>query len=1270
MGQSGSKATTVQVIVGQEGESSDGLGGSDGAGGSGSGDVGFCYFEEEEEGYNDEVVGPDEMFLGDGGAAVLRDAGSADGMAADAGSDNDGSNRGGGISTTAASGGGTPPPPGVLVVASSTASEAGRGTPHNAAARGGTNTNTAMAVVDLFQDHYSLGESTTLRFRSRALRIFNDGPNRQLVLLEHQDDCGPQPLPGAAGGGGGGTGGGGGGGGSSPAASVPSPPIPPAAAAAGRAGPSAATSAARGTTATAAVSTTMHVTHTSNFGMALLRTVYTLVSLFVLTVIFCFNVQTILFLFMNLVGVETAQSWDEDPPTLSVIGATLAVPLLLYSAGSMMTLSWSFVVDCWNGMADDDRSLLRQMVSSWTTSTTTEWTCLVIFLLVPLVAMTVSTMAKNDDWWEISILSWAIGVGCFQGFYMLLAFLNEVHICSALLKKFMPNVYDSRDVPKWVKLVDTSVLLTQRQKWSGLRHERYLVHGTDVPPSRGFSADPSLVPVQWNLKLGTRLTLMNGPPGSNGWNTNCYRVLHPPVRNYSMDEVFGNVMFLTNWNWSLERLWCMDRGRGAAFTLTGRGPASVTANQMTNGYVCIVAGSVVVLIVIAGLLIWADQSPVATSFILFLVFVFCLFPMNFSSYLVFRFHRHHRSRASKSSARREYVDEHDLLLTEEEEEGPHVSIINKVQASSQEPSSSTQEAGAAKQQGDVEEQTQATEKAAYDDPANTASSKHFTTKSGRIPSMAQGDATSKANSNRQKSGSFSSQSTTTGESDSASDINALISVWESVRVTEAQPWFCWATAGLEVTVFYLWPLISLSVTGNGPVAIVFGVVGAFSVVRHYYNVSNLLQELGPISGIDLGSTDLQPAFCGLGGGGGRRCCTPSRSSPTAAALSERSRKLKNQALVAAVVRRVTRARATRNWIVVFFLLFLCVFVGFLMASTEDSFDYKVKGVVFVDDFYYESQPQLPYPTCSVQKGFAFPGLPGQSASLADYAFLATQSFSGPDEAQPNLDQWFGPGTVVDEYQFVAAYREATETADNPVSYKFFTFPSIPGAGIVSIRGSEAMWDWMVDIQLWTGGALAQLVRAVNPFGYMWDPILDDVVWLINSVQSKKLKEVSYYRYTSKFVEDMYGGNYDGRQYDELRVTGASLGGGLAILTGAITGASAVALSGLNAMYSRRTFDPPITADQLNTRVFNVIPDFDVIAHVDVPGDLYQRIQCRGPKNTLFGCHHMMRSLCEIQYQCGSGTRPINCWCVSKYGYPQPVQNGTVTWEEACADSDR
>ena len=66
--------------------------------------------------------------------------------------------------------------------------------------------------------------------------------------------------------------------------------------------------------------------------------------------------------------------------------------------------------------------------------------------------------------------------------------------------------------------------------------------------------------------------------------------------------------------------------------------------------------------------------------------------------------------------------------------------------------------------------------------------------------------------------------------------------------------------------------------------------------------------------------------------------------------------------------------------------------------------------------------------------------------------------------------------------------------------------------------------------------------------------------------------------------------------------------------------------------------------------------------------LFQNAKCDAPKNNLFGCHSMWRSVCEINYRCGTNGRPVVCKCISQFGYPVPVQNGTRTFEEACEDA--
>ena len=284
--------------------------------------------------------------------------------------------------------------------------------------------------------------------------------------------------------------------------------------------------------------------------------------------------------------------------------------------------------------------------------------------------------------------------------------------------------------------------------------------------------------------------------------------------------------------------------------------------------------------------------------------------------------------------------------------------------------------------------------------------------------------------------------------------------------------------------------------------------------------------------------------------------------------------------------------------------FFASFCAYIYATGTEAFAesdgfsmgrFKWKALVLAEDFSWDAQPNLEYPTCDVGKGFAIPG--GDPVSMSDFSFLGILTFASPIESQPLLNQWFGNGTITDDFEYVAKYRESVGLGDHPVEFKLYTLANDNTTAVVAIRGSEARWDWLVDGQLWLGSILAQIIKNFNPLGYLWDPILDEVVFLINFVQSKKLKEVSYYRFTSEFVETLYNG-FDGRTYKNLRITGVSLGGGLSILTGAITETPAIAFSGLNAMFSRRTFLPPITEHQLNTMVFNTIPQRDWIANTD------------------------------------------------------------------------
>jgi lipase ATG15 len=142
--------------------------------------------------------------------------------------------------------------------------------------------------------------------------------------------------------------------------------------------------------------------------------------------------------------------------------------------------------------------------------------------------------------------------------------------------------------------------------------------------------------------------------------------------------------------------------------------------------------------------------------------------------------------------------------------------------------------------------------------------------------------------------------------------------------------------------------------------------------------------------------------------------------------------------------------------------------------------------------------------------------------------------------------------------------------------------------------------------------------------------------------------------------------YGGANYTNVFITGASLGGGVAMISGAQTGTPTVSISGPGPILPRKIFHPPLTVESIDSNVYNFIPERDYIARLGGRPMFYQNAMCIASNNNLFGCHSMWRSFCEINYRCGSNGRPVACRCVERFGYPKPIQNGTRTFEEACA----
>lgn len=63
----------------------------------------------------------------------------------------------------------------------------------------------------------------------------------------------------------------------------------------------------------------------------------------------------------------------------------------------------------------------------------------------------------------------------------------------------------------------------------------------------------------------------------------------------------------------------------------------------------------------------------------------------------------------------------------------------------------------------------------------------------------------------------------------------LFQVWDSFRITEPEPWYCYARIAMEIVFLFLWPFINMLLNRNYPVALVFFMLGSFTFLWRYFD---------------------------------------------------------------------------------------------------------------------------------------------------------------------------------------------------------------------------------------------------------------------------------------------------------------------------------------------------------------------------------------------------------------------------------------------------
>lgn len=291
----------------------------------------------------------------------------------------------------------------------------------------------------------------------------------------------------------------------------------------------------------------------------------------------------------------------------------------------------------------------------------------------------------------------------------------------------------------------------------------------------------------------------------------------------------------------------------------------------------------------------------------------------------------------------------------------------------------------------------------------------------------------------------------------------------------------------------------------------------------------------------------------------------------------------------------------------------------------------------------ESHQESPYTFLPKDK-YYYPGtstnatLPDQSTlNLADYVFLSTSVYTRDQEFPTLLEGWFGKGKAVDGTDLLREFRQREDPHNKiPVGLKVVLFPKGDTA-VVVVRGVQNYWDVLESLNLWATPVLLRFVHWFFPVPQV----------LATRLLTRTNRPSSYLHLTTRLVEELK------TQYSTVHVTGHSLGGGLAMLTGAQARVPAV---GVSAPSCRGATQARGLESDLDQWTLNIVPDKDWVPKIDRSSSSEEPnniVNLRCTSNNPFGCHPGRRSLCEVLYTEGSRDRPIPRECVSQRGYPMP-----------------
>lgn len=343
----------------------------------------------------------------------------------------------------------------------------------------------------------------------------------------------------------------------------------------------------------------------STYGLTFLRASYSLVAVFMGGFLFIFGLELLLFLFIDL-ATNLGVTHTQEKNVAAFIAVLFSVPVFVYSIAIFMAIVTRFIVDTWSG-----HPFLRTF-GNWS-AVATDWIAFIMYLGIPLLTFAITLFQKRDDWWAVSLLTWFSTVIIFWAYFAGCVIYYELQACWYLIGEANEKV-KVQNMGFFAKL-RRAVVHGMKTRLSGTKKELYMVNGNVVLPENGNYTDSNIEPSMVKRSLMSRMT---------SWKIfSCfYKPLDEPKRIWTIEEVQGNVPFITKHSWSLEKLFC-KAGFSSSIPVVA-GPSAVTRNQARSSFACAIIGNFLFLLLVVGLMVWMGLAGAALIIVIVLILLCCI----------------------------------------------------------------------------------------------------------------------------------------------------------------------------------------------------------------------------------------------------------------------------------------------------------------------------------------------------------------------------------------------------------------------------------------------------------------------------------------------------------------------------------------------------------------------------------------------------------------------------------------------------------------------